>query len=97
MTGRPGHSPQSRAAAGSSWVSARARSPDGIAGTGGPRRSPREGLQALSEAIDIIRASWAGQTVGYDGYYYQVSDLKPGPGAEFVGLSVAALDILSGG
>src|SRR5215470_19776054 len=45
---------------------------DGIAGMGGPRRSPGEGRQALSEAIDIIRASWAGQPFGYDGHYYQV-------------------------
>ncbi len=52
---------------------------DGIAGMGGPRRSPGEGRQALSEAIDIIRASWAGQPFGYDGHYYQVPDLQPGP------------------
>jgi alkanesulfonate monooxygenase SsuD/methylene tetrahydromethanopterin reductase-like flavin-dependent oxidoreductase (luciferase family) len=52
---------------------------DGIAGMGGPRRSPGEGRQALSEAIDIIRASWAGQPFGYDGHYYQVPDVKPGP------------------
>jgi alkanesulfonate monooxygenase SsuD/methylene tetrahydromethanopterin reductase-like flavin-dependent oxidoreductase (luciferase family) len=52
---------------------------DGIAGMGGPRRSLGEGRQALSEAIDIIRASWAGQPFGYDGHYYQVPDLKPGP------------------
>jgi alkanesulfonate monooxygenase SsuD/methylene tetrahydromethanopterin reductase-like flavin-dependent oxidoreductase (luciferase family) len=52
---------------------------DGIAGMGGPRRSAGEGRQALSEAIDIIRASWAGQPFGYDGHYYQVPDVKPGP------------------
>jgi hypothetical protein len=43
---------------------------------GGPRRSV---AQALSEAIDIIRASWAGQPFGYEGRYYQVPDLQPGP------------------
>ena len=33
---------------------------DGVAGIGGPRRTPGEARAALSEAIDIIRASWAG-------------------------------------
>src|SRR5262249_60054750 len=31
---------------------------DGIAAMGGPRRSPREAVDALSEAIDVIRAVW---------------------------------------
>ena len=34
---------------------------DGIAGMGGPRRSAGQARGALSEAIDIIRASWAGE------------------------------------
>ena len=34
---------------------------DGIAGMGGPRRTPAEARAALSEAIDIIRASWAAE------------------------------------
>jgi alkanesulfonate monooxygenase SsuD/methylene tetrahydromethanopterin reductase-like flavin-dependent oxidoreductase (luciferase family) len=52
---------------------------DGIAGMGGPRRSVGQARQALSEAIDIIRGSWAGQPFGYEGQHYQVPDLKPGP------------------
>jgi alkanesulfonate monooxygenase SsuD/methylene tetrahydromethanopterin reductase-like flavin-dependent oxidoreductase (luciferase family) len=52
---------------------------DGIAGLGGPRRSPGEGRQALSEAIDIIRASWAGGPSRYAGQHYQVPDARPGP------------------
>lgn len=52
---------------------------DGIAGMGGPRRSVAQARQALSEAVDIIRASRAGQPFGYQGQYYQVPDLQPGP------------------
>ena len=52
---------------------------DGIAGMGGPRRSPGQARGALSEAIDIIRASWAGEPYGYRGEYYQAPDVRPGP------------------
>lgn len=52
---------------------------DAIEGMGGPRRSAGQARQALSEAIDIIRASWAGQPFGYEGQHYQVPDLNPGP------------------
>jgi len=34
---------------------------------------------ALSEAIDIIRASWAGEPYSYQGSYYQVPGVRPGP------------------
>ncbi len=44
---------------------------DGIAGMGGPRRSAGQARGALSEAIDIIRTSWAGQPYSYQGSYYQ--------------------------
>lgn len=37
---------------------------DAIAGMGGPRRTVAEARQALSEAVDIIRASWAGEPSG---------------------------------
>lgn len=52
---------------------------DGIAGMGGPRRSPGEARGALSEAIDVIRASWAGQPYSYQGSYYQAAAVQPGP------------------
>jgi alkanesulfonate monooxygenase SsuD/methylene tetrahydromethanopterin reductase-like flavin-dependent oxidoreductase (luciferase family) len=52
---------------------------DGIAGMGGPRRTVAEARQALSEAIDIIRASWAGGPSRYAGQHYQVPDARPGP------------------
>ena len=52
---------------------------DGIAGLGGPRRTVGEARQALSEAVDIIRAYWAGQPFQYDGQYYRVPNAQPGP------------------
>jgi alkanesulfonate monooxygenase SsuD/methylene tetrahydromethanopterin reductase-like flavin-dependent oxidoreductase (luciferase family) len=52
---------------------------DAIVGLGGPRRTVGEARQALSEAIDIIRASWAGQPFQYQGQYYQLPDVQPGP------------------
>jgi alkanesulfonate monooxygenase SsuD/methylene tetrahydromethanopterin reductase-like flavin-dependent oxidoreductase (luciferase family) len=52
---------------------------DAIAGMGGPRRTPGQARQALSEAIDIIRASWAGEPFQHEGTYYQIPDVKPGP------------------
>ena len=52
---------------------------DGIAGMGGPRRTPGQGRAALSEAIDIIRATWAGEPFSFEGSYYQVPAVQPGP------------------
>jgi Luciferase-like monooxygenase len=46
---------------------------------GGPRRTVAEARQALSEAVDIIRASWAGEPFRYAGQHYQVPDAQPGP------------------
>ena len=52
---------------------------DGIAGLGGPSRTTGQARQALGEAIDVIRASWAGQPYSYEGQYYQVPHAEPGP------------------
>jgi alkanesulfonate monooxygenase SsuD/methylene tetrahydromethanopterin reductase-like flavin-dependent oxidoreductase (luciferase family) len=52
---------------------------DAIAGMGGPRRTAGQARAALSEAIDIIRASWAGKPYGYQGSHYEVPGLRPGP------------------
>jgi alkanesulfonate monooxygenase SsuD/methylene tetrahydromethanopterin reductase-like flavin-dependent oxidoreductase (luciferase family) len=51
---------------------------DAIAGMGGPRRSTAEARKALSEAIDIIRASWSGQPYQYEGEHYQIPGAPPG-------------------
>jgi alkanesulfonate monooxygenase SsuD/methylene tetrahydromethanopterin reductase-like flavin-dependent oxidoreductase (luciferase family) len=52
---------------------------DGIEGMGGPRRTPGPARGALSEAIDIIRASWAGEPFSFQGTYYQAPAVRPGP------------------
>ena len=44
---------------------------DGIAAMGGPARTPREALQALEEAIHVIRAFWSGErTISFQGEHY---------------------------
>jgi alkanesulfonate monooxygenase SsuD/methylene tetrahydromethanopterin reductase-like flavin-dependent oxidoreductase (luciferase family) len=54
---------------------------DRIAGVGGPRRSPGEAVDALGEAIDVIRALWAGGEDGIDleGEHYRLAGADPGP------------------
>ena len=54
-------------------------SAEGIAGMGGPRRTPGQARAALSEAIDIIRASWAGEPFSFEGTDYQAREVRPGP------------------
>ena len=53
---------------------------DAIGAMGGPVRSGREALQALEEAIRIIRAFWSGErTISVAGEHYAVRGLHPGP------------------
>src|SRR5580704_18625853 len=52
---------------------------DGIAGMGGPRRSAGQAVAALSEAIDIIKAFWAGEPFGFQGSCYSAPDVQPAP------------------
>ncbi|MEO7070169.1 MAG: LLM class flavin-dependent oxidoreductase [Nostocoides sp.] len=52
---------------------------DAIVAAGGPRRSPGEAVEALVEAIEIIRAVWAGDTVRVAGSHYSVEGLHGGP------------------
>jgi alkanesulfonate monooxygenase SsuD/methylene tetrahydromethanopterin reductase-like flavin-dependent oxidoreductase (luciferase family) len=52
---------------------------DAIAAMGGPRRSPGEGIDALEEAMQIIRAFWSGdRTISFAGAHYSVKGLHPG-------------------
>jgi alkanesulfonate monooxygenase SsuD/methylene tetrahydromethanopterin reductase-like flavin-dependent oxidoreductase (luciferase family) len=54
--------------------------PDVIANFGGPRRTPGESVEALDEAIDVIRLLWSDErTVSFDGKYYRLDDARPGP------------------
>ena len=52
---------------------------DGIAAMGGRKLTPGQSVDALSEAIDVIRAIWDGPTVRVDGEHYRVHGAKPGP------------------
>jgi alkanesulfonate monooxygenase SsuD/methylene tetrahydromethanopterin reductase-like flavin-dependent oxidoreductase (luciferase family) len=53
---------------------------DGVAAMGGPRRAPGESVEALEEAIEIVRRFWSGdRSISYEGRHYQVSGLHPGP------------------
>jgi alkanesulfonate monooxygenase SsuD/methylene tetrahydromethanopterin reductase-like flavin-dependent oxidoreductase (luciferase family) len=47
---------------------------DAIAAVGGPRRTPRQSVDALAEAIDVIRAVWStdGRPVRHEGEHYRV-------------------------
>jgi alkanesulfonate monooxygenase SsuD/methylene tetrahydromethanopterin reductase-like flavin-dependent oxidoreductase (luciferase family) len=53
---------------------------DAIAAMGGPRRAPGESIEALEEAIAILRACWSGErSVSFSGRHYEVRGLHPGP------------------
>jgi len=53
---------------------------DAVAAMGGPRRSPGEAVDALAEAIEVIRLMWSDErSVRFEGRYYQLSGVKPGP------------------
>ncbi len=53
---------------------------DGVAGMGGPRRTPGESVDALTEAIGVIRALWTpGRAVRLDGTHYRLAGARPGP------------------
>jgi alkanesulfonate monooxygenase SsuD/methylene tetrahydromethanopterin reductase-like flavin-dependent oxidoreductase (luciferase family) len=54
---------------------------DAIHAMGGPRYGGKESVDALEEAIPIIRRCWAGgdERVDFDGHYYRLSGVKPGP------------------
>ncbi len=53
---------------------------DAIAALGGPRRSPGESLDALAEAIAVVRAIWSGERgLRVDGRYYRLDGAQGGP------------------
>jgi Luciferase-like monooxygenase/Hemerythrin HHE cation binding domain len=53
---------------------------DAIAAMGGPRRSAADNVDALSEAIAVIRALWTpGPPVRLEGRYHQLDGARPGP------------------
>ncbi|HEV7711218.1 MAG TPA: LLM class flavin-dependent oxidoreductase [Asanoa sp.] len=66
---------------------------DAIVANGGPHRSAPESVEALEEAIAVIRGIWgqAGPSVRVDGKHYQVRGAKVGPEpAHDIGIWVGA-------
>jgi alkanesulfonate monooxygenase SsuD/methylene tetrahydromethanopterin reductase-like flavin-dependent oxidoreductase (luciferase family) len=65
---------------------------DGVAAMGGPRRTPKESVDALQEAIAILRAFWSGErSVTVEGEHYAVKGAHPGPPpAHAIGLWIGA-------
>lgn len=53
---------------------------EGIGAMGGPVRSGPESVDALEEAIEVIRLMWSGErSVSYDGKHYRLDGVHPGP------------------
>lgn len=53
---------------------------EGIGAMGGPVRSPRISVDALEEAIEVIRLMWSGRdSVTFEGEHYALDGLHPGP------------------
>jgi alkanesulfonate monooxygenase SsuD/methylene tetrahydromethanopterin reductase-like flavin-dependent oxidoreductase (luciferase family) len=55
---------------------------DAIVAAGGTRQSPGESIESLTEAIEVIRAVWAGEgapAVRVEGQHHRVVGLHPGP------------------
>jgi alkanesulfonate monooxygenase SsuD/methylene tetrahydromethanopterin reductase-like flavin-dependent oxidoreductase (luciferase family) len=48
---------------------------------GGPELSPRESVDALEEAVQVIRSLWdtGHRTVGFEGRHYRLPGTRPGP------------------
>jgi alkanesulfonate monooxygenase SsuD/methylene tetrahydromethanopterin reductase-like flavin-dependent oxidoreductase (luciferase family) len=54
--------------------------PDVISAFGGARRTPGESVEAIDEAIDVIRLLWSdARSVSFEGKYYRLADARPGP------------------
>lgn len=53
---------------------------DAVAAMGGSRRTPKESVDALEEALAILRSFWSDErSVRFEGDYYQVNGAHPGP------------------
>jgi alkanesulfonate monooxygenase SsuD/methylene tetrahydromethanopterin reductase-like flavin-dependent oxidoreductase (luciferase family) len=65
---------------------------DAVAAMGGPRRSPKESVDALEEAIAILRGFWDGErSLRFEGEHYSVRGAHPGPApAHRIGIWVGA-------
>ncbi len=65
---------------------------EAVEAMGGPRRTPGESVEALEEAIAILRGFWSGErSVNVEGRHYRVKGAKPGPPpAHPIGLWIGA-------
>jgi alkanesulfonate monooxygenase SsuD/methylene tetrahydromethanopterin reductase-like flavin-dependent oxidoreductase (luciferase family) len=65
---------------------------DAIVAMGGPRRAPGEAVDALEEAMAVLRLLWSDQrSVRFTGQHYRVAGVKPGPApAHPIGIWVGA-------
>jgi hemerythrin-like domain-containing protein len=53
---------------------------DAVVSMGGPRRTPPEAIEALEEAIRVLRALWTpGPAVSFEGEHYRLRAARPGP------------------
>ena len=52
---------------------------DAIVAAGGPRRTPGEAVGALAEAVELVKAFWAGGTLRFEGEHYRAVGLHAGP------------------
>ena len=53
---------------------------DAVEAMGGPRRTPRQAVEAAEEALDVIRLMWSGDRgVRYEGHHYRLSGVHTGP------------------
>jgi len=65
---------------------------DGVVAMGGPRRTPKESVDALEEAVTIIRGFWSGErSLRVEGEHYRVDGAHPGPApAHPIGIWIGA-------
>ena len=65
---------------------------DAIEGMGGPRRKPREAVDSLAEAIEVIRLLWSGErNLRFEGPHYRLKGVHSGPvPAHDIGIWVGA-------
>jgi alkanesulfonate monooxygenase SsuD/methylene tetrahydromethanopterin reductase-like flavin-dependent oxidoreductase (luciferase family) len=53
---------------------------DAVVAMGGPRRTPKESVDALEEALEILRSFWSGQrSIHFAGQHYRITGAHPGP------------------
>ena len=65
---------------------------EAIEAMGGPRRTPKESVDALEEAMAVMHGFWSGERgLTVEGEHYRVKGVKPGPPpAHAIGLWVGA-------